>query len=140
MSVKNDPGECVCVYGHMGKNLSEEQLVSAHWYLWDCPSSLLWRESLHLQLSPFTLRHPAQCPPGPPAPVVKSDFKFEASRKASLWILQGFCCHQFDIQAEPHAQERMTQDFLLPNSLFSVAALVLNWGYLGYNSPVLFHS
>lgn len=131
---------CVCVYGHMGKNLSKEQLLSARWYLWDCPSNLLWRESQRLQLSPFRLSHPSQCSPGPPAPVVKFAFEFEASHKASLSILQGFCRLQFDIQADPHTQERMTQRFTFPNSLFSVAALALNWEYLRYNSPVLFHS
>ena len=118
---------CVCVYGHMGKNLSEEQLLSARWYLWDCPSNRLWRESQRLQLCPFRLSHPSQCPPGPPAPEVKFAFEFEASCRASLWILQGFCRLQFDIQADPHTQERMTQRFTFPNSLFSVAALALNW-------------
>ena len=103
---------CVCVYGHMGKNLSEEQLLSARWYLWDCPSNLLWRESQRLQLCPFRLSHPSQCPPGPPAPVLEFAFEFEASCKASLWILQGFCRLQFDIQADPHTQERMTQSFI----------------------------
>lgn len=152
MSLTNDPGEgvclcvwvwvcgVVCVYGHIGKSLkiSDEELLSAGWCLCDCPSNLLWRECQNLQLSPFRLSHPSQFPSGLPAPVVTFAFGFEASLKASLWILQGFCCPQFDIQAEPEAQERMTQCFPFPNSLFSVAALVLNWGYRRYSSKCCF--
>ena len=68
---------------------------------------------------PFPVEDPSQCPPGPPAPVVKLAFKFEASAKHLCGSCTGFVDTSSIFRLSPtHRREwPSTSHFQIPFSL-----------------------